>query len=607
MIHDVKNIYIEKGDTVTTLRPKNQQQAMITQTLSDIQDKGLPTNDELDAFGEKLWEMLEKSKIGSDKEVKKIVEQTQEVVSNIQTAVKEKNYDGVIQDIVRKLSENVNVNTTDVNMKEDAEKIGNTLKNCLQMIFDVSKSMINDPEFRDMLVTILDIVQSSYERAEFKTPSISESIKSDIKNPKSSGQNTSNAIRKRAKVLKSYMDLDEQERNEILNKASAALLRFKRHPEYEPLMRSMFQLYDEFVEAWSKVEQKPFLKTTYEDRASVLNDIKKLLERASGRSLNTWVNNFKELEKIKSNPKYIAARKDIETLLFDPNQKYQNENDIKELYEKIKKELKALNDDYNNVFDRITQETKLLLNSIGSDPTISKLGNSLNKLVTEVFTDESGKPTIEATTSSLAKIKDVFFPIIKQQFAYLMFPNIDIETNNYFLRIENFNLHLDHIIPDQIQIQSDSKINIDLDKMKRSGEFNFYLNLDNITTKIENLRFQLKKKTGLIKYNDSGLVHIYLDDSAIKFSFRINLEEDIVDSIEVTKVDVDLSNMKIKILESDHEWIDSIIATVFLPYLRSRLTSTLEGALYDLLNNGVCEMINYGLKKIEEPDYQPLK
>jgi ElaB/YqjD/DUF883 family membrane-anchored ribosome-binding protein len=152
----MSKITIQKGDVKTTLRPKNEAQELITQTISDIKESGMPTNEELDSFGDKLSELLEISrKNAPNTATEKMVETTQDVVSSIKDFVQEKNYDGLLQDIARKLKEGAKETTevkesTKEKVKSEAENITCTLKCVAQMIFDLSKEMINDSEFRDV-------------------------------------------------------------------------------------------------------------------------------------------------------------------------------------------------------------------------------------------------------------------------------------------------------------------------------------------------------------------------------------------------------------------------------------------------------------------------
>jgi len=99
-----EKIVVKKGDVTMTIRPSTEEGELLTKTLYDIQETGLPSNQELDTFGDKIWELMEESKQHvPDHKSAKIVETTQQVVSDIRQAVDEKNYDEKLQEITKKL------------------------------------------------------------------------------------------------------------------------------------------------------------------------------------------------------------------------------------------------------------------------------------------------------------------------------------------------------------------------------------------------------------------------------------------------------------------------------------------------------------------------
>jgi len=112
----------------------------------------------------------------------------------------------------------------------------------------------------------------------------------------------------------------------------------------------------------------------------------------------------------------------------------------------------------------------------------------------------------------------------------------------------------------------------------------------------------LNKKTGLLKYYDFGVVDICLRDCGITFNFSVNLEEDKVDRIELKRVDCNFDGLKIKILESRHSILDSIITSVFMPALRFRLKTAVENCLLESINYGFCDQLSNALERYYEQD-----
>jgi len=439
-----------------------------------------------------------------------------------------------------------------------------TMKKILPLLFDLTKFMISDKEYRKLMSTVLDILRNSYGRSQVVSGTDDDSLDSDSEPP------TELKYKEKIENARKYMDLTEDEKEILLKRLSKTLINVRKHPEYHLLFQNIFQLYDDMILLWVKIQNNSELESVYKESSTIATEIKVLLERSCNHPITRWVELVNDLIKIRDEPKYIQVRDTIEDLLFDPNDKYQSESEIKESYNIIKDDLNELNDKNENLFDELYFESRCIIDGISNDPVYMKLSRDLNSLIKEIFTDEKGQPSIISTTESITRIRDIFFPIIKKYISLISLPIIEIESDNYFFRMQDLKINLAHIAPDQLLIATDSAIKLDTGKLKRHGHLNLNIKFEKITTEIEKLRFQMKKKT-FIKYSDSGLVNIYLRDTSIMFHFNLILESNKVDKIILNKVDVDLSNMKIKILEAKHDVLDKIITTVFLPILRSKI------------------------------------
>jgi len=121
--------------------------------------------------------------------------------------------------------------------------------------------------------------------------------------------------------------------------------------------------------------------------------------------------------------------------------------------------------------------------------------------------------------------------------------------------------------------------------------------LDPFNADIEGLKFFIKKKSG-IRYKDYGTVNIYLRESSLFLELHVSLLKDEVDHIEVSKVQTDLSGLKVKIDEAKHDVIDKMVLSIFLPTIKLRLQNMINSALYDNINKGVFDKVNSSLREL---------
>jgi len=232
-----------------------------------------------------------------------------------------------------------------------------------------------------------------------------------------------------------------------------------------------------------------------------------------------------------------------------------------------------------------------------NDPVINQVRSSINDLVLEIFVDESGKPSVNAITNSLVRIRDTFFPILKDKITRISLPTLEFDSKKYYFRISDMKINTSDLIPDQLKIESDFNLAIDLNELKRKGDFTVRVKLDPFNADIEKLKFFIKKKSG-IRYKDYGTVNIYLRESSLLLELHIRLLKDEVDYIEVSKVQTDLSGLKVKIDEAKHDVIDKMVLSIFLPTLRLRLQNMINTALYENINKGVFDKVNSSLKEL---------
>jgi len=584
----------------TTIIPTTQEAKLVTKAVSQISDTGIPTNKDLDELGDKIWEFLETSKQNApDVKTERMVDQTQKVVGDFQQVIKEKNYDERLQEISTKLKETPkDLSGLSMEVRGDAEKIRGRLRAILPHLFSLSKAFIGDYQFRDLIVTLLDILQNSYERSQEGTPEISETVKEDIMDTTQNEPNrTEDALKEKVENVKKYMNLTEQEKDELLDKFAQSLANLRRNRHYYDFVDNTLKLYDELVMIWERVQNNPELDNVYSESSSIMNDIRVVFERASNRSLDRWIGLVQDLSRAREDPEFVSARRDLEDLLFDREGKYQNKEQIKEKYRNIKEQLEGLNNEYNNVFDEISHESRQLINGITSDPTIAKLKSDFDVLFREIFTDVSGKPSTNVAGDAAMKIRNVFYPIIKEKLANVSLPIIEVDSEKYQFRVEDFYLKLADMLPDQLNIETDSSIQVDFDKMTRNGFVNLRVSLFPMSVDVKKIKFLLNKKTG-IKYLDYGIADIKLRDCGIYFHFKITLESDKVDRVEMERVDSNFDGLTIKIIDSKHDVLDRIITTIFIPVLRAKVKSAVDESLMDTINNGLCNQINSALRSM---------
>jgi len=179
----------------------------------------------------------------------------------------------------------------------------------------------------------------------------------------------------------------------------------------------------------------------------------------------------------------------------------------------------------------------------------------------------------------------------------LGFPTIEIDSPEAFFRVEGLTFKIADILPDQLNIQTDSNIKFDFEKQKRTGYLGLKVNVGPFKTKIEKVHFHVRKYTG-IKYKDYGVIDIKVKNASLEIDLILKLEAETVDHIEVRGVHTSIDYLKIKVRESKHKILDRMATNLFIGAIKHKLCKTVDEKLYNALQHGMCDRINESLKMI---------
>jgi hypothetical protein len=606
------NIKIKSGDTEVKIEPPETGK-LITRALVDLQEKGFPSNDELNTFGDQLFALVgtEIKNIG-DKKTKKIVESLQNVVEDVKSTVSEINKDSSLQKIVENIKEEVKNPSLGVDVSEEAEDIMNRLKELVPMMISLGRSIITDYSFRELLLSIIDIIQSKVQEVKenVNDTDIVEVLKQDIRDTSQTiPERTKETIKEKVDDIKNLdVEVTEYDKEEVKDNVIEMLISIKEKPQYKTFFENLFVVYDEMISIWNKISTKPELQQAYEDSTHFFFDIKTLFERVSGRSLKDFEYYFKELantyEEIKDS-QISELRQDFEDLLVDRNNKYITEDAIRRKLEDIKSKLVEIKDQYGDVVENVINEIAEMFRGIAKDPTITKLVEDVNHLVLTIFSDKNGNPSPMVALDSLARIKDFFLPIFMEKMKNLALPLIRVETDRYYYTLSNVNLNATEIMPEMIKIDTESDVTLDIKKNRRKGFLRLKFNIAPINIEIDKLGFTVTKKTG--HYSDYGIVDLIIRDASFTLEFLLNVEYDNVARIELTKCESSLGHVKLHIVEAKHDLWDKFITSIFMPGIKKRITSKIDETLSENINGELLDRVNDALKRAERRRQDKLK
>jgi len=609
------NIKVKTGDVETNIEPPATGK-LITRALVELKEKGFPSNEELNEFGDQLFALLEAEvKNIGDVKTKKIVESIQNVVEDVKSTVKEINVDESLQKIAKTLKEEA---LPDIDLNDEAQAISNSLREIFPMILSLGRTIMTDYALREFLLSIINIGESKVDeiKENVNDTDIVDVLKQDIRDTsQTTPERTKETVKEKVEDIKNMdVKITEDEMEEIKENAINALISIREKPQYKTFFENLFMVHDQIMSIWNKIYTNPDLQNAYDKSSYIFHDIKTLIEKSSGRSLKDFEYYLHEVAKTYDDLKdtqYKELRQDFEDLIVDNENKYTTEEDIRNKIEDIKGKLNEIKDQYGGAVKDLMREISEIFNGIANDSSVSKLVEDVNKMILVIFSDQSGNPSPMVAIDSIARIKDVFLPIFTEKLKYLTLPTINIETDRYYYSLTNLSLRTTDIMPEMIQIDTESNITLDLKESRRKGHFTLKFNVSPINIDIDNLGFTVMKKTGS-HYNDYGVVDLKIRDASFVLEFLFNVEYDSVARVELTKSETHLGSVNLHIIEAKHDLWDKFLTTLFMPGIKKRITSKIDETLYDNINNEVCQRINDGLlvaerKRQDKKKFKKLK
>lgn len=713
---------IKSHGTKTVIRPSTEMGERLAATINDVAHKGAPTNEDIKLLGDKFKEILLETRPSSLK-AKHIENDMYNLISDIQKLMLERNYDERLQDALKRFDKAAAESKID---KGDREQLGKHLNRLSQLVKElIPKSMklmrrvSRDEDFRELLISYLDIFQEKRKKSkqtgesksEKGTEKLKDVMKSDEKTSKKASKLLKEPVKKAKEKMggaksktskggekpkyskttkvpsqgvysqkttqgtissgmpqsnvgvsgqiqgepstygttqkgyltpeeigvqsmegvvqsdeseKEYIDRylsnegyayiyeetssevseedlpsekreDQQKKEEVKQKTIDLIQQFRKHHEYPGFLHSLLSIYDEAIYIVSKLGKTKKKGGDKHRIRAALEDLRVFTERLCDTSLYNWVSHLKSLSAIQNDPLYAKMRGDMEQILFDPHQKYQTNEEIRDYIRDIKENMKELNNKYDNLVNNFLNETKMILKGFRKDEYLISLAHDWTHLVQSTFTDENGRPNLRVALDSFDQLQKTFFPVIKEQLTHRTLPSFDIYTHTYTLKVDDLYTDLSDLLPDQFKMKTESVSSLDRKKdlAEISSKVSFLL--DNIDFKMEEVSFYFKKKSGF-KYEDYGVVDINVNNAYIEMNFNLVLEDNSYFRLDIHSVTVDIHKLNIKIHEAKHKFLDKIITTLFKNTIRKRINVALAENILKV-SYKTCGVLNTAMKR----------
>jgi len=227
-----------------------------------------------------------------------------------------------------------------------------------------------------------------------------------------------------------------------------------------------------------------------------------------------------------------------------------------------------LRERYRNHTDRVMDETKFIIDQFAQDQDSKQLGNSLQKLFTDLGQDENGKPKFK---KHLVKdITQVIIPDIFENVRYIPVPRIEYSDPMMDAVIENLVIESDNLMPNLFEISNDSYFRWGRKTVSNSNRQSFMVSLSGIQCDLRDVSYYINKKTGFPSITDTGVADFFLGGAGLglKLHLRTPKSTDRAHFFLCEKVDVTINNLRVKLKKSQHKMLFGVLSPLLLKIMK---------------------------------------
>ncbi|KAK7937642.1 uncharacterized protein PG986_014510 [Apiospora aurea] len=407
---------------------------------------------------------------------------------------------------------------------------------------------------------------------------------------KEKGKETAAQYRERTKQYLSKK-MPEERREQTIWRLKKMVLECQQHPDYQTAITTLLDLAEQYGGHAQQVTTGA-TGTVQEGRTGLAQaeaDLKTLIERfANGTSSDDLWSSIQTV--------YADADRDPELKnWFKSMNKYvrrclqeqgyiMEEDSTREWNRLYDHGNYLLRDRYRQHTDRILDEIKFLATQFDEDPMNKRFAQSLQKLFNDLGNDANGKPTFKPHL--IKDLTEIIIPSAFESIAYIPIPRIEYSDPMIDAVVENLVLESDNFMPNVFEIASDHYFRWGRKNLANKNKQAFDVKVTGIQMDLRDVSYYVKRKQGFPSITDTGVANLFMGGDG--FCFRMKLasadKDDRQNFFKIEKVDVDVKNLQVKLVKSNHKLLFGMFKPIMLKVLRPAVQKVAEKQLKDQFN-----------------------
>jgi hypothetical protein len=573
---------------------------------------------------------------------RKLAKDAAEFVETTKEFIEEKNRGEIFQQIVKDAAaasdelSNMFANNTffadrykmvsmQVQLRSDTRKLAQLRLDSLK---NLSLTLVNSSEFRTLLTDIIDLIQTIYKTEMQQAPSLninqpvqypgetipisqqvqptfgqtSKELPTIAQQVVQKGQEAASFGTKLAKDFKEGFPMAEDKKLEIKFRFNQILKKINNDPNYRSAVDGIFTILDQlnfyflqFKEVGEPLKEQT--KTLWYSEDSALNklakDLKIFISNFTGvEPLDILSNDFSNFSQLVMNDDRLSnffwdLRQYILDVINNPD--LLDTDDMKFMWNDLFERSRFLLNDpkYNDLWNRIWVGLQICLENIKNDPIQLKLAADSKKIVSDLFLDMTGKPSLPVIASGVVKVKNLLMPIIQKNLENVPVPAMSGTSEKYDWKIDGLLLNIKSILPENIEIKVWGKALVGLKEDVPSKAITYMtMWIRDFHFEAKNLKFWFNRKV-TPKLEERGIADVVLKGkNELRITWKIQGEEtDKAWIYGIEKVDCNLDDLDITIKESTHTWLMKLITSLFSGSIRRSIEDSIEKGIVEGMGN----------------------
>ncbi|KAI0180623.1 hypothetical protein GGR52DRAFT_252567 [Hypoxylon sp. FL1284] len=427
--------------------------------------------------------------------------------------------------------------------------------------------------------------------AQNATMSATDQVKSNLDpETRESAKQTSQEYRQRVTQYLSKK-MPEDRRDQTVWRLKKMILECQQHPDYNQAITTLLDLAEEYGSHGRSltIGGASTVKETRSHLAAAEADLKTLIERfANGTSSDDlWSSINTIYEDADKDPELRGWFKSLDKYVRRclQEQGYIMEDASTEEWRRLYDHGNyLLREKYRTHTDRIVDELKFLATQFDQDTQNKAFAVSMQKLFKDLGNDANGKAVFKPHL--IKDLTDVIIPAAFERAAYIPIPRIEYSDAEIDAVVENVVLESDNFMPNVLEVASDNYFRWGRKKIASSNKNSIDVKVAGIQMDLRDVSFYVKRKQGFPSITDTGVANIKMGGEG--FCFRLKLstadEKDRQHFFKIDKVDVEVKNLQIKLVKSNHKLLFGLFKPIMLKVLRPVIQKTAEKQLKDQFN-----------------------